>query len=190
MKVVVIGASLGGISAITSILASLPRSFSLPILIVQHISRNEDVVSFIEYLNGHSNISVIEGEPLIQALPGHAYISPARYHMLIEKDYTISLSSDEKVNFSRPSIDVLFESAAYSFFGETIGILLTGANNDGSQGIKAISNTGGITIIESPESAFCPVMPASALALCTIDHVLPLSSIAEVLCSITGDPYE
>ncbi len=189
MKLVVIGASLGGYTAISRILADLPDHFSLPILIVQHIGAVKEN-SLAESLSWHSRLPVEEGEPLTPILPGHVYISPPEYHMLIERDFTISLSLDEKVNYSRPSIDVLFESASCSFPGEVIGILLTGANSDGAQGMKAIGESGGITIVESPERAVCPFMPASAIRLREPDHIIPLESIADVLCTITGDVYE
>ncbi len=189
MKVVVIGASLGGFTALSHLFSLLPEDFSLPILAVQHIGATESV-SLSESLQLHSALTIVQGEPLVKAQRGYVYISPSDYHMLIEKDYTISLSTDEKVNYSRPSIDVLFESAALSFPAGTIGILLTGANNDGAAGMKLIGETGGITIVESPETAYCPFMPSSALELYTPDHVLPLENIAEVLCTITGDRYE
>ena len=186
MKIVVMGASFGGLHAITTILAGLPAQFSIPILVVQHIGVPEGL-TLAKSLKKRLNKPIFQGEPLMEVKKGHIYIAPVEYHMMIEKDLTLSLSVDEKVNFSRPSIDVLFESAAYSFPGETIGILLTGANNDGARGLHMIKESGGITIVESPETAFSPTMPSSAISLFTPDHILSLPLIAPELCSITGD---
>ena len=189
MRLVVVGASLGGVTALTTLLSKLPTTFSLPLMIVLHISDNDES-SLAEVLSYRSALPVEQGEPWVTIEPGHVYVSPADYHMLVEKDFTISLSLEEKINYSRPSIDVLFESAAHSLPAEIIGVLLTGSNSDGAKGIKAIHDAGGMTLVESPDTAFCRTMPASALELCTPNYVIPVSLMAETLCFITGDVYD
>jgi len=182
-QAVVIGTSAGGLKALKVILENLPDSFYLPIIIVQHLNPQSD--GFLaQYLNQHSGLNVKEaesGEPIIQK---HVYIAPANYHLLVEKNRTLSLTVSEKVNYARPSIDLLFESAAEVFLHCLIGILLTGANDDGSRGIAKINHFGGLTIAQNPESAEVNMMPVSAIKTGKVDIVLHLEEIPAMLASL------
>ncbi len=116
--------------------------------------------------------------------PGKVYLAPANYHLLVEDDRTLSLSVDERVNFARPSVDVLFETASDAFGSRLVGIILTGANRDGSMGLKKIRQNGGLTLVQAPETAFADGMPRAAIAACAADHILPLDQIGPFLCRL------
>ena len=179
----VIGVSAGGIEALKVILAPLPASFPLPIAIVQH--RDERPDGFLaEYLNRLSGVVVSEAEDKEPLCAGHAYLAPAAYHLLIESDRSFSLSVDPRVNYSCPSIDVLFESAADAFAESLIGIVLTGANADGARGLKAIKARGGLAIVQNPQTAQAPAMPRAALEAAVVDYVVDLQQIAPLLIRI------
>lgn len=179
-KAVVIGTSAGGLKALRLLIGALDRSFQLPILIVQHLSPQSD--SYLpQYLGQFTHLICKEADPHETIMPGHAYTAPPNYHMYVENNGTILLSVDEKVNFARPSIDVLFESAAWVYQDQLIGILLTGANNDGASGMCRIKSAGGLTIAQSPAQAEVPVMPESAINLGCASMVLKIEEIAEYL---------
>ena len=193
-EAIVIGVSSGGMNALKFLFSRLPADFSIPIIIVQHIGARSDN-EWIKLLNEKSNLTIKEADekekiacPTEQSLgreTGKVYIAPANYHLLIEKDRTFSLTIDELVNFARPSIDVLFESAAEAYKNKLIGIVLTGSNNDGAKGIKQIKEYGGLAIIQDPETAESPTMPASALAVIQPDYILSLEKIVQLLIKIT-----
>ena len=190
-KAVVIGTSAGGIEASVHIFRQLPAQFSLPIILVQHLHKDQDN-SLIRFYRDCTLLRVEEAEEKESILPGHVYIAPPDYHLLLERDKTFSLSVDEKVNYSRPSIDVLFESAADVYGAELIGILMTGANHDGARGLRRIKEYGGLTVVEDPATAKFPEMPKSALACTEVDYILPLNALVDCLlaladdCSVTG----
>lgn len=177
---IVIGTSAGGLDALSDLFANLTAELSIPIIIVQHLSPNYDS-KLANILNEKTTMRVQQARDKENILSGHIYIAPPNYHLLIEKDYTFSLSADEKVNFSRPAIDILFETAADAFKESLIGILLTGANSDGAKGLLSIKNQGGYTIIQSPNEAYAKEMPASALKLFTPKNILCLSEISTLL---------
>jgi two-component system, chemotaxis family, protein-glutamate methylesterase/glutaminase len=183
-RAVVIGISAGGLQMLSKILLTLKKKFTFPLLIVQHLHKSQ-VHFMYEFLNKKSALILKEADEKEKIKPGHAYFAPANYHMLIENDETISLSVDPKVNFSRPSIDVLFESAADVYKDELVGILLTGANNDGAAGIKKIKEHGGITIAQDPEEAQFPVMPQSAICTGKVDYILKIEEIINFLNHLT-----
>ncbi len=180
---VVVGVSMGGVEALQVLLAGLPESFPLPILVVHHISP-EAGSGLAELFNAHCRLRVKEADEGELALPGTVYLAPANYHLLIERDCRLALSADPPVNFSRPSVDVLFESAAVVFGSALIGIVLTGAGSDGSQGLKRVKDKGGLAIIQDPADAQTENMPRNALAAVKADHVLPLKQIAPLLCRL------
>ncbi len=184
-RAVVIGVSAGGMSALGEILPRLPVDFSLPVIIVQHISPQSDNY-MIKHFNGISEITVKEADEKETALPGHAYFAPPNYHLLVEEDFTFSLSVENRVNYSRPSIDVLFESAIDAYCSSLIGIILTGANNDGSKGLKKIKDCGGLTIVQDPKTAEVPAMPEAAIKLSKPDYVLKLKDIAPFLVNLVS----
>jgi len=182
-KLIVIGTSAGGLDAMKRILPKLPPAFPVPIVVVQHISPLSDGF-MIQYLNGISSIRVKEAEEKELLKPASVYFAPPNYHLLIEDDHTLALSVDVKVNYARPSIDVLFESAAYVYGRELVGVLLTGANNDGAEGLSRIKKFGGYTIVQNPETAYSDSMPRSALAKMNPDQILNLEDIGNTLRDI------
>lgn len=187
MKAVVIGASYGGMEAIRNLLMNLPPGFDLPVIIVLHIGSNK-ISNYLLQLNHKLSVTVKEAEEKEPIRQNTVYFAPPNYHLQIELDYSFSLSTDSKINFSRPSIDVLFETAAWTFRSKLTGILLTGSNNDGANGLLAIKEHGGITIVENPETAFAKTMPCSAIELFQPDYVLSLDEIAEKLIAMHQTP--
>jgi len=183
-EAIVIGVSSGGMTALKFIFSVLPAGFNLPIIIVQHINAHSDN-EWIKLLNNKSNLTIKEADEKEKIENGNVYIAPANYHLLIESDKTFSLTIDEYVNFARPSIDVLFESAADAYKDKLIGIVLTGSNNDGTKGVKRIKELGGTAIIQDPETAESSIMPASAIAAIEPDYILSLEKIVQLLIKIT-----
>jgi two-component system, chemotaxis family, protein-glutamate methylesterase/glutaminase len=179
-EAVVIGASAGALEALSSLLPSLPSDYRLPILIVVHLPADKTSL-LAELLRARCAIRVREAEDKEPIEPGVAYFAPPDYHLLVEQDRRLSLSDDEPVLFSRPSIDVLFESAADAYGGGLIGIVLTGANSDGAKGLRAVVEAGGAAVVQSPESAYAAAMPQAAIALCPDARVLPVNEIAAYL---------
>jgi len=176
---VVMGTSTGGLHALTRLLADLPANFPLPIAIVQHRSRDSDErLSML--LSGASLIPVCEAEDKEPLRSPGVYLSPPDYHLLVELDW-VALSTEEPVAYSRPSIDVLFESAAYSHGSAVIGVLLTGANQDGTRGLKRIKERGGYVIVQNPDSAESAFMPKHAVKNLRPDRILNLEQIAAEL---------
>lgn len=179
-RLVVVGASAGGLDALGIVLSELPSSFPHPILIVQHIGASSDGF-MIKHLNRLCKLNVKEAADKEDIMIGHVYIAPPNYHILVEDNFQISLSVDEKVNHSRPSIDVLFESAAYVFGSKVIAIILTGASADGANGSKLIEEMGGKVIIQDPLTAVAKTMPESALKKTMHASVLKLEDIVPYL---------
>lgn len=179
-KAIVIGASAGGMEALKTILSKLPANFSIPILVVQHLKSgvNSNVK---KYFQKYCKIEIVEAQSCMKIENSKAYFAPPDYHMLVEKNNTLSLSIEEKVNFSRPSIDVLFETAADAYGSELIGIILTGASSDGSNGLFAIKKRGGLCIVQNPKTAFMEVMPTEAIKKVNVEYILSLDEIANSL---------
>ncbi|MGI4791807.1 MAG: chemotaxis protein CheB [Janthinobacterium lividum] len=183
--VVTIGASAGGLNALSVILAALPQDFPAPVLVVQHLS--PDFPSKMVHILGRlTSLPVKEAEEgdCIQA--GHVYVAPPAKHLLVNPDLTLSLSLSPKVHHCRPSVDVLFRSAAISCGTSAIGVVLTGGDGDGSAGIHAIKAAGGITMAQDLPSSEQPSMPRSAAATGNVDYVLPLSEIAAALVALVS----
>ena len=180
IKAIAIGVSAGGAQALDKLLPQLPSDFGAPIIVVQHVLENSDVY-LANHLNRESALSVKVAEERERMLPGHAYIAPAHYHLLVEDDSTFSLSADPPVRFSRPSIDVLFMSAADAFQNELVGIVLTGANSDGAAGLSTIKANGGIAIVQDPATADVSLMPQAAIEATDADAILNLQEIAQYL---------
>jgi len=177
---IVIGTSAGGLDALGIILPILDPGLPVPIIIVQHISASSD--SFIiTYFDRICTLTVKEAEEKELLKPGFVYFAPPDYHVLIENDQTISLSNEEKVNYSRPSIDVLFETASWVFKDRLIGIILTGANWDGAVGSELIKKNGGLTIVQDPKTAAVARMPESVIERIKPDYILPLDEIGHLI---------
>jgi two-component system, chemotaxis family, protein-glutamate methylesterase/glutaminase len=180
IRAVVIGASAGGLAALQKTCRNLDKKFSKPIVIVQHIHAHSD--GFMAWhLNSLSLLKVKEAEDKETLENGVIYVAPANYHILIDENCSISLTTDERVNYSRPSIDMLFESAADVFQDQLVGVILTGANGDGTAGMNAIKQHGGITVIQDPQTAEVRTMPESVLRQVKVDQVLSLEKISEFL---------
>lgn len=177
---IVIGGSAGGLAVLDRILPELPGDFPLPILVIQHLPPSDDG-SFARYLARTTRLPVVEPCDKERIEGGHLYAAPANYHMLVERTGTIGLSVDEKVNWSRPSIDVLFESAARVWGPALIAVILSGASVDGATGLCAIKAAGGRTIAQDPASAQSPLMPRAAIDAGAVDEVLTPECIAERL---------
>jgi len=177
---IVIGASAGGFTALAEILPRLPAALAQTVVVVQHL-HPEGGEYMVEFLKKRCALPVKEAEDKESILPGVIYVAAAQYHLLIERDRSFSLSLDDKVNYARPSIDVLFESAAATYGPKLIGVVLSGANADGAAGLAAIKARGGLAIVQDPASAEVAFMPQAALDGTAVDHVLDLAGIGRLL---------
>ncbi len=185
-ELVVIGCSRGGMHALQTLLSHLPQDFCVPIVVAQHRHRNsnEGLPAYFRR-STHFNVADADDKQWIQ--PSHIYLAPADYHLLIEKSDgrgELHLSCDEAVRHSRPSIDVLFESAADAYGPQLIGVVLTGSNDDGARGAKRIKASGGMIIVQDPRTAEAPEMPSAAAAAVKADRILPLEGIAAFLADV------
>lgn len=183
-SIVVVGASWGGLAALSRLIGDLPGDFEVPIAVVQHRGRNADnlLASLLQDVSPLRVVDVEDKEPLAGRT---VYIAPANYHLLVEKGH-FSLTTDPLVHFSRPSIDVTFISAADTYERATIGVVLTGANDDGARGLRRIVDRGGRAVIQDPASAESPVMPLAAKRIVPEADVVPLAGIAEQLKSMVS----
>jgi two-component system, chemotaxis family, protein-glutamate methylesterase/glutaminase len=182
---VVIGASAGAFDALSAVLPKLPANYPLPILVVVHLPPDKKSM-FAELLNARCNVEIREAEDKEPIRESVVYFAPPDYHMLVEADKRISLSNEEAVHFSRPSIDVLFESAADAFGETLIGAVLTGGSDDGAQGLKAIEAAGGLAIVQEPGTAYAATMPRAALIACPNAKRLTLDEISECLKEVAA----
>lgn len=182
-KAVVIGGSAGSFQGITRILQSLPADFDLPIIMCLH--RLKHVRNgFEEALSIKSVKPVAEPYDKEQVKRGKVYLAPANYHLSLELGNAFSLSTEEMVNNSRPSIDITLETAAYVYSQKLVGILLSGANKDGALGMKKIKDRGGLTIVQEPTECMIDTMPTAALKVTPIDYVLKIDQIIEFLAEL------
>ncbi|MBT5954881.1 chemotaxis protein CheB [bacterium] len=175
-KLVVMGMSFGGVSSLTTFLPLLKTNFPYPIVIAMHRHKNS-TNAFFDLLDKKLSIPLKVAEDKMELENGTIYFSPSNYHLLIETNGALALNFDPPLNHSRPSIDVLFESASEIFGKYLIGILLTGANDDGANGCKKIKQAGGIVIAENPKTAKMAIMPESAIKACKVDKILDLRDI-------------
>ena len=182
IRAIVIGASAGAVQALSHILPSLPAAYPLPLLVVVHVPAAPS--GLVALFGAKSRIRVREPEDKEPVDAGTVYFAPPGYHMLVEDARSIALSMDEPVLFSRPSIDILFESAADSFGAGLVGVVLTGANEDGANGAAAIGAAGGAVLVQNPAEAFAGAMPGAALAKCPAAQALPLDAIADYLVNL------
>ncbi|MCQ4253290.1 chemotaxis protein CheB [Stutzerimonas stutzeri] len=180
IEAVVIGASAGGLEALGMVLEGLPGGYRPPILVVQHIPASGPT-HLAEIFARRTRLQVKEADDKDQLRSGMLYFAAPGYHLLVEADRSLSLSQDDAVHFSRPSIDVLFESAADTWGAQVAGVLLTGANEDGAAGLEAIHRNGGLTVIQDPAEAAMPTMPRAALQRFAPDYILPLRDIHRLL---------
>lgn len=186
-KAIVIGGSAGSYAVVSRILSALPADFALPIVVCMHRQKHVRA-GFVETLDERSRLRVVEPHDKQAVERGYAYVAPANYHLFVEFDATLSLSIEAERLFCRPAIDFTLESAARAWRNRCVGVILTGANKDGAEGLKAISDRGGLTIVQDPQTADVPTMPRAALSLVKPDAVLPPQGIIDLLMSIAGCP--
>jgi two-component system chemotaxis response regulator CheB len=182
---VVIGCSAGGLTSLQRLLGGLRRPLPVSVTAVCH-SGSESMAMFCDLLQRHSPMPVSEAEERMKPVPGHVHIAPSGYHLLLERNGQYALSVDGRVEYSRPSIDVLFESAADLWQDRVLGLIMTGANADGAQGLEYLRKRGGLAVVEHPSTATVSTMPAAALERAGADYCLPLPELApllEFLCS-------
>ena len=183
-ELIVIGTSWGGLQAIEILLSGLPNDFPLAIAIAQHRQRNAGDL-LCNLLQRHSVLPVLEVEDKVAIAPGYVYLAPADYHLLVEPG-NFALSIEAPVLYSRPSIDLLFESAADAYTDRAIGVILTGANKDGSQGLATLKRRGGLAIVQEPSEAESSSMPTAAIAATQVDYILPLTKISSCLINLAA----
>jgi two-component system chemotaxis response regulator CheB len=184
IRTIALGVSTGGLDALKRLLGALPGDFPVPILIVQHLSPEQES-TLASLLNGVSALLVKEADEDESPRAGTVYLAPSNYHLQVEPDGRLSLSTEPPVQFARPSVDVLFETAAAAHGPALAGIVLTGAGSDGSLGLKCIKDRGGTTIVQDPLDATCDAMPRSALLELTPDYVVTLADLPKLLIKLT-----
>jgi two-component system chemotaxis response regulator CheB len=182
IEAIVIGGSAGALDALSVLLPALPRDCAVPVALVVHLppARPSRLAAV---LAARAVIPVEEVEDKQPVAPGRVYVAPPEYHLLVERTRTFALSADELVYFSRPAIDVLFESAAEVYGAALAGIVLTGASEDGARGLAAIADGGGVAVVQAPEGAAARHMPDAAIARVGGAHVLPLAEIADLMAA-------
>ena len=180
IRAVAIGGSAGAVQALLHILPALPASYPLPVLVVVHVPPDRDN-ALVPLLQDRCQLAVKEAEDKETLAPGVVYFAPSDYHLLVEADGALALSSDELVNHSRPSIDVLLESAADALGPNLVAIVMTGANEDGAAGLRAVADAGGVAIVEDPAEASSRTMPEAALQACPAATAMTLDAIKSYL---------
>jgi two-component system chemotaxis response regulator CheB len=182
-KAIVIGTSAGGIDALLALLPGLPATYRLPIIVLVHVPEDRES-RLAEAFGMRVKLPTREALDKDTIRPGTIYFAGAGYHLSIERDRSFSLSCEAPLHYSRPSIDILMESAADAYGKELVGILLTGANDDGAAGLCRIKEAGGMAIVQDPQEAQVGIMPAAALDLCTPDRILRLKDIHALLLTL------
>ena len=181
-EIIVVGTSWGGLSALHQLIAGLPREFAIPVVAVQHRhTQSGQMLSTL--LQDRTSLGVCEVEDKAPIRAGNVYIAPPDYHLLIDRGF-FSLSTDAPVHYSRPSIDVTFVSAADTYGDRSVGVVLTGANSDGSRGLKRIADRGGLALVQSPDTAESAAMPAAAIRAVPSARVLTIPEIAATLSAL------
>lgn len=184
-SVVGVGTSWGGLAALSKLLRDLPADFGLPVVVVQHRGKDSDRL-LAELLQDTTDLKVCEVEDKEPLTPGMVHIAPANYHILVDDGY-LSLTLDEPVRFSRPSIDVMFTSAADTYGPRAIGVVLTGANEDGARGLADIVKRGGLALVQNPRTAEIPIMPQAAVKAVPNAEILELDALAPRLIELSHE---
>ncbi|WP_122663587.1 chemotaxis protein CheB [Pseudomonas viridiflava] len=180
---IVVGASAGGVEALLKVFSRLRVGYRLPILTVLHVPEDRRS-QLAQVFQARLPIKVKEADDKEDIVPGTLYFAAPGYHLSVENDFSLSLSQEDRVFHSRPSIDILFQSAADAYGPRLAGFLLTGANNDGAFGLSCIKLSGGLTVIQDPDQAQARTMPEAALALHEPDYLLPLNDIGQLLVEL------
>ena len=179
---IVIGASAGAVEALSQLLPALPAQLRTPVIIVVHVPANRASL-LAELFSSKCALRVREAEDKLAVSEGTVWFAPSGYHLLIERDHSFSLSVDEPVNYSRPSIDVLFESAAHAYGERLLALVLTGANQDGAEGAAVIHQRGGLVAVQDPATALVATMPQLCIERSTPDFVGSLSALLDFACA-------
>ena len=187
LSAVVVGASAGGVEALLSLFTELPGDYGLPVVVVLHLPDGRESL-LPDLFARRLALRVKEAQDKEALQPGTLYFAAPGYHLCIEADGSFSYSREEPVHFSRPSIDYLFESAADVYGSQLVGILLTGANQDGAAGLYTIKQRGGVTVVQDPQEAQVATMPEAALTLHQPDYILPLRGILALLTELDSRP--
>lgn len=183
--IVVVGASRGGLDALSALLAALPEELDAPVVVAQHRSPAAPRGELERILGSHTARPIVEVSDKEPLRPRRVYVAPPDYHLLVEPGL-LTFSTEERVLFARPSIDVLFESAAEAYHERAVGIVLTGANEDGAEGLARIKQAGGVALVQDPETAEARTMPAAALAATEVDAVLPVDELGAFLRALVA----
>lgn len=182
-ELIAIGCSMGGMAAMEAIFRVLPADFPVPIVVAQHRYRTSGE-ALPNFLRRHSQLSVVDAVDKQWIKRGHVYLAPADYHLYVDRGGELSLSVDAAVSYSRPSIDVLFESAADAYTAGVVGVVLTGANADGARGAQRIKQRGGFVVVQDPKTAESAEMPEAAIKATRVDRILPLNRIGPFLVEL------
>jgi two-component system chemotaxis response regulator CheB len=183
-ELVAVGTSLGGLKALMTVLGGLPAQLRVPILVAQHRATDGDGQGLATLLQQHTPLKVQEAEDKMTIAAGSVYLAPADYHLLVEERGLLALSTDTPVNSARPSIDVLFETAAEAYGPSLVAVLLTGASADGAGGLSTVKARGGRAIVQDPATAESSTMPAAGIAAAEVDYVVPLEHVAQYIRSL------
>ena len=186
-ELICIGASWGGLDAIGRVLADIPDDLEQPIVVAQHRHPDSIEGTLVDLLQRQTRRILVDAEDKLPLQPSHVYLAPPSYHLLVERGW-LALSVDAQVQHARPSIDVLFESAAHAYGNRAIGVILTGANEDGAAGLAEIKRRGGVALIQDPAGAAKRSMPDAAIAATVADAVLPLEEIGKFLYGLCVAP--
>lgn len=183
-KIVVVGTSLGGLKALRGLLATLPQGFEVPMVVVQHRGPDSSGETLAALLQAGTPLVVREAEDKMPLEAGSLYLAPADYHLMIEERGQLALATDAPVRSARPSIDVLFETAADAYGPDLVAVLLTGASTDGAEGVAAVKASGGRVIVQDPATAESAVMPAAGIAAARVDYILAIEDIGGHVASL------
>jgi two-component system chemotaxis response regulator CheB len=183
----VVGASAGAVEALSALLPALPAGYPLPVMVVVHLPPDRASI-LADLFRSRCRVPVKEAEDKEPVAAGTVYFAPPDYHLLVEPDRRLSLSGEEPVLFSRPAVDVLFESAADAYGAALVGVVLTGASSDGALGLRAVRAAGGAALVQDPAGAYAAAMPRAALAACPAAAVMTLDQIAARLARLGGTP--
>ncbi len=189
LSAICIGGSAGSVDALAQLLPALSSDAGVAVLVVVHLPRERDS-RLVEIYEKRCSLRVVEAEDKQPIEPGYVYFAPPDYHLLVDVGPAIALSSDELVHYSRPAIDPLFESAADAYGGALLGVVLSGANDDGAAGLLAVARAGGDTLIQSPGEAIASEMPLAALKSVPTSRVLPLVQLAALLGGVRHGRYQ
>jgi two-component system, chemotaxis family, protein-glutamate methylesterase/glutaminase len=185
VQLVAIGGSWGGLDVLRTIVSGLPADFAAAVVVAQHRSPESHPTAFRDLLGAATRLEVREADDKDELRPGHVYLAAPDYHLLVEGS-ALALSTDEPVQYARPSIDVLLASAAESYRDRCVGVVLTGANADGAQGLRRIVELGGTAVVQAPETAVMTEMPRAALAAVPAAHVAAPAAIAPLLVELVS----